>query len=152
VIYRGFPSKLYHQIPPWVEPGAPFHIRIRLDRTKEQRFLTDPTLGAVVLDSARFYEAKQRWHILLFLLMPDHIHAVLSFGRDERMFRIVGSWKHFHSQRNGVAWQEGFFDHRLRDDERGEQRWAKIEYIRRNPVAAERSPGESAAPPGDVTR
>jgi hypothetical protein len=31
-------------------------------------------------------------------------------------------------------WQEGYFDHRLRDDERGEQLSAKINYIRQNPV------------------
>ena len=32
--------------------------------------------------------------------------------------------------------QEGYFDHRLRDDERGEQLSAKMNYIRHNPVAA----------------
>jgi hypothetical protein len=35
-----------------------------------------------------------------------------------------------------VTWQEGYFDHRLRDDERGEQLSMKIDYIRENPVAA----------------
>ncbi|MFL6515547.1 MAG: hypothetical protein ACJ8M1_11055 [Chthoniobacterales bacterium] len=37
---------------------------------------------------------------------------------------------------NGVSWQEGFFDHRLRNDEQGEQLSAKLNYIRQNPVAA----------------
>ena len=32
--------------------------------------------------------------------------------------------------------QTGYFDHRLRDDERGEQLAEKINYIRQNPVAA----------------
>jgi len=35
-----------------------------------------------------------------------------------------------------VRWQEGYFDHRLRDDERGEQLSIKMDYIRANPVAA----------------
>lgn len=52
------------------------------------------------------------------------------------MSRIIGDWKHFHAVQNEVTWQEGFFDHRLRDDERGEQLSAKINYIRQNPVAA----------------
>jgi hypothetical protein len=35
-----------------------------------------------------------------------------------------------------VLWQEGYFDHRLRPDERGTQFSAKLNYIRRNPLAA----------------
>jgi len=37
---------------------------------------------------------------------------------------------------NHVIWQEGYFDHRLRVDERGTQLSAKMDYIRQNPVAA----------------
>ena len=123
MLYRGFASKLHHEIPHWVETGALFHIRIAVDREKER-------------DSARFYQAKQRWHITLFLLMPDHLHALLSFASDESMSKIVGDWKHFQSRKHGIIWQEGYFDHRLRDDERGEQLSAKVNYIRQNPVAA----------------
>ena len=85
MIYRGFPERLHHRVPHWVEPGAVFHIRIRLEREKEQRALTDPALAKAILDSAKFYEARMRWHITLFLLMPDHWHAVLSFARAESM-------------------------------------------------------------------
>jgi len=35
-----------------------------------------------------------------------------------------------------LIWQEGYFDHRLRADERGAQLLAKMNYIRQNPVAA----------------
>ena len=28
--YRGFPERLHHRMPHWVEPGALFHIRINL--------------------------------------------------------------------------------------------------------------------------
>src|SRR5437773_12333534 len=84
-IYRGFPQKLHHTVPHWVEPGALFNIRIALDREREQKPLTDPALAQAILDSAKFYEAKMRWHITLFLLMPDHLHALLSFARDELM-------------------------------------------------------------------
>jgi putative transposase len=136
VIYRGFPQRLHHRVPHWVEPGALFHIRIALDREKEQRALTIPPLAQAILDSATFYEAKMRWHITLFLLMPDHLHALLSFARDESMSEVIRDWKRFHTRRNGVLWQEGYFDHRLRADERGTQLLAKMNYIRQNPVAA----------------
>ena len=136
MLYRGFHSKLHHTVPDWVDPGALFHIRITVDREKQRTALTDPALGEPLLNSAKFYEANQRWFITVFLLMPDHIHTLLSFPRDKAMSRVIGDWKHFHTHEHGIAWQEGFFDHRLRDDERGEQLSAKINYIRRNPVAA----------------
>ena len=136
MLYRGFPSKLHHEVPPWVESGALFHIRIALDHLTKQRTLTEPELGQKLLDSAGCYEERQRWRITIFLLMPDHLHALLSFARDESMSRVISDWKHFHSRKLRVAWQDGYFDHRLRDDERGEQLSEKMNYIRQNPVAA----------------
>ena len=136
MIYRAFPSKLHHDVPHWVEPNSLFHIRIRLDRDKQQTPLTDALLATTLLKSAEFYDSKFRWHIALFLLMPDHVHALLAFQRDGSMSRVIGDWKHFHARRNRIEWQQGFFDHRLRDDERGEQLQAKVSYIRHNPVAA----------------
>jgi len=97
-IYRGFPGRLGHGVPHWVEPGALFHIRVALDREKEQRPLTDPALAQAIFDSAKFYEAKMRWHITLFLLMPDHLHALLSFARNESMSEVVRDWKRFHAR------------------------------------------------------
>jgi len=55
--------------------------------------------------------------------------------RSEIAFHL-SNWKRFHARNNGVVWQEGYFDHRLRDDERGEQLSLKIDYIRKNPLAA----------------
>ena len=136
MIYRGFPERLHHRVPHWVEPGALFHIGIRLDREKGQKGLTDPALGQAILDSAKSYEVKMRWHITLFLLMPDHLHAVLSFAGSESMSEVIRDWKRFHTRVNHVIWQDGYFDHRLRADERGTQFTAKLNYIRQNPVVA----------------
>jgi len=135
-IYRGFPERLHHRVPHWVEPGALFHVRIALDREKEQKALTHPALAQAILDSAKFYQTEGLWHITLFLLMPDHLHAILSFARDQSMSDVIRDWKRFHAHMNHVFWQEGYFDHRLRADERGAQLTAKMNYIRQNPVAA----------------
>ena len=134
--YRGFPAKLHHDVPHWVEDGALFHVRVALDRQIQQRSLVEPLLAKSILDSVQFYLEKQRWFITLFVLMPDHLHALLSFPNDQAMSRVIGDWKHYHKHENGVSWQEGFFDHRLRDDERGERLSLKMNYIRNNPVAA----------------
>jgi putative transposase len=136
VIYRGFPERLHHKVPHWVDPGALFHIRVAVHREKAQKPLTDPLLAQAILDSAKFYEARMRWHITLFLLMPDHFHALLSFARDKSMSEVIKDWKRFHKRINHIMWQEGYFDHRLRADERGAQLSAKLNYIRQNPVAA----------------
>ena len=112
-IYRGFPQRLHHKVPHWVEPGAFFHVRVALDREKAQNPSTSPLLAKAILDSAKLYEAKMRWHITLFLLMPDHTHAVLSFQRGKSMSEIIRAWKRFHKRMNRVMWQEGYFDHRL---------------------------------------
>jgi putative transposase len=135
-VYRGFRARLHHGVPHWVEPGALFHIRIGLDRDKQRCALTDPSLAPPILDSATFYEAKMRWHITLFLLMPDHVHAVLPFARDESMSEVIHDWKRYHKRANHVTWQEGYFDHRLRPDDRGTQLSARLDYIRENPVVA----------------
>jgi REP element-mobilizing transposase RayT len=122
-------------VPHWVEPGALFHVRIALDREKEQKALIDPLLGQAILDSAKFYQARLRWHVTLFVLMPDHLHALLSFARDKSMSEVIRGWKRFQARTNHIIWQEGYFDHRLRADEHGTQLSAKMNYIRQNPVA-----------------
>ncbi|PYK51117.1 MAG: hypothetical protein DME51_04000 [Verrucomicrobia bacterium] len=68
------------------------------------------------MDSAKFYQARMRWHITVFLLMPDHLHAVLSFARDKSMSELIRGWKRFNTRANRVMWQEGYFDHRAKMD------------------------------------
>ena len=134
VLYRGFPSKLHHEVPDWVEPGALFHIRIAANREKQKVPLTFAPLAEALLDSAKFYQARQRWHITLFLLMPFACALIICMRSiNEPHHRRMET---FQARKHGVVWQEGYFDHRLRDDERGEQFTAKMDYIRQNPVAA----------------
>ena len=128
---QNFGGKLHHEVPSWVDPGAVFHIRIRCE-SENPAPLTIPSLAAVLLDSVRFYETRQLWHVTIFLLMPDHLHALLSFPRDKNMGRIVGDWKRFHAVKSGVKWQKNYFDHRLRDEHQAEY---KYQYILNNPVA-----------------
>jgi len=63
--------------------------------------------------------------------MPDHLHGLISFGRDVAMRRVVADWKRFLARERGIEWQRDFFDHRIRDDESLTEKW---HYIRHNPV------------------
>ena len=125
-----YPNRLHHDVPGWIKNDAIYHIRIRTDQ-KFPRSLTDPTLAPVLLKSVASYHERERWHCFLFLLMPDHIHAVLSFPVQQKMGNIVGAWKAFHAKQSGILWQSNFFDHRIRS---GGEFDAKVAYIRHSPV------------------
>ncbi|PAW77125.1 MAG: hypothetical protein B9S32_12655 [Verrucomicrobia bacterium Tous-C9LFEB] len=77
-----------------------------------------------------------RWHVFAFILMPDHVHALVApYDRDHsvsdfsRWFK-VGVRKKVKAD---WRWQEGSFDRLLRHDESASEKW---EYMRHNPVRA----------------
>jgi REP element-mobilizing transposase RayT len=114
-----------------VEDGSIFHIRIRC-ATENPAPLTDPVVAVPLLESASFYTAKQRWFLHVFLLMPDHLHALLSFPKHETMSRVISEWKRYQIRTQGIRWQENYFDHRIRNTA---EYLEKAVYIRNNPVA-----------------
>ena len=124
---KRFPGRLHHRVPGWVGNDATFHIRIR----SMGSVLTEPELARVLLDSVTFYHEARRWHATLCLLMPDHLHALLAFPPGTEMSKVVRAWKAYHTNHNGVCWQDGYFDHRIRSEEELESTWT---YIRQNPV------------------
>ena len=79
------------------------------------------------------YARTEKFWPHLFLAMPDHLHTLLSFPRQERMDKVIRDWKRYVAKQAGVVWQDGFFDHRLRGNEGFEE---KAHYIRMNPVRA----------------
>ncbi len=127
-----FKDRLHHRVPRWVPDGETFHIRIRCapEQTADASLITT-SLAQPLLDSACFYHAKHRWCCFLFLLMPDHLHALIAFPPHETMSAVIHDWKAWHKRTHGIAWQDGYFDHRLRDDREFE---LKAHYIRQNPV------------------
>jgi REP element-mobilizing transposase RayT len=118
-----------HETPWWGPTDATFHIRIRIAPDSWQ--LTVPAVAGALLKSVRFYSEKRRWHFTIFLLMPDHLHALLTFPADQCMSDVVGDWKRWHTLHSGVERQENFFDHRIRTDAEREE---KFRYIRNNPI------------------
>ena len=118
-----------HETPWWVPTDATFHIRIRVERDSVR--LTQPKIAAALLDSVKFYATKRRWHFAIFLMMPDHLHALLASPADKPVSDVIGDWKRWHTLRTGVRWQENYFDHRIRTDAEWDE---KFRYIRNNPV------------------
>ena len=125
-----YTGRLHHETPGWVKPGSLFHVRIRLEKDAPFQF-TDEAVAGTLLSAARMYHEPKKWHVHLFLIMPDHVHAMLSFQADTAMSEVVRNWKRGTTRMHGVKWQENYFDHRLRTDEEAAKTWI---YIRRNPV------------------
>jgi REP element-mobilizing transposase RayT len=139
---REYPQRLHHRVPGWVRDGATFHVRLRV--APDQPFpLVRPETAPELLASARNYHDRQVWWCDLFLLMPDHIHALISFPGDVVMAKVLGAWKRYVNRTVGVRWQPNFFDHRLRSNQDFAATWA---YILRNPVVKGLAENEQSWP------
>jgi len=87
-----------------------------------------------LLRTARYYHEIGRWWCDLFLVMPDHLHALLAFPREPGMSTTILNWKRYATRFLGASWQENYFDHRMRTEKEASEKWW---YIRNNPVAKE---------------
>jgi putative transposase len=89
-----------------------------------------------------------QWTILSALVMPDHLHVLVSplQDRDQSVSAFVKWFKRWFDEaywdcrpsvsdgmKKSWQWQEGCFDRLLRSDESLAEKW---EYIRQNPVRA----------------
>jgi REP element-mobilizing transposase RayT len=79
------------------------------------------------------YHHRRIWHVALVVLMPDHLHAILSAFGSRSLESTVSSWKRLAAKRLKIRWQRGFFDHRLRSESSAQQKW---KYVMQNPVRA----------------
>jgi putative transposase len=74
-----------------------------------------------------------------YVIMPDHVHAFIRVGVGARLDLSVRCLKRtmtkrIHKKEPGIdVWQEGFFDHLIRNSESYAEKW---EYVRQNPVVA----------------
>ena len=73
-----------------------------------------------------------------YVIMPNHVHAILQLANDCPLHEIIKAWKSFstrkinkHTSRQGELWMEEYFDHAIRDIHHL-QRF--IKYIQENPA------------------
>ena len=121
-----------HIPPDWVDTNATYFITINCkQRGKAQ--LTADDMPQKIFDSVQFYHDSHRWWPEIFLLMPDHLHALISFSWDQKkgINTVLSSWKRFIARKYGIEWQIDYFDHRIRNESDHEDKW---DYIRQNPV------------------
>ncbi|HVT73324.1 MAG TPA: hypothetical protein VHD61_09315 [Lacunisphaera sp.] len=129
---EGLPQRknLPHGTPSWVRDDAIYFITACCRPKGVNQLCLDP-VASIIWESIEFRQTRGDWHVHLWLLMPDHFHALISFPREVRPARVLAGWKEMVAKRTSVHWQRDFFDHRLRSLESHEE---KAAYIRQNPV------------------
>ena len=128
-IYRKY---LPHEIPSWVDPNKEtYFISINCEERGRNQ-LAIPNVAEQLFETVRYRQEKFLWWPYLFLLMPDHLHSLLSFPpSDKSIKRVVSKWKEWTAKEIGIVSQRDFFEHRLRHEE---SRREKADYILANPV------------------
>ncbi|HEY0946747.1 MAG TPA: transposase [Opitutaceae bacterium] len=114
------------------EAGSIYFITIACD-VRGRNQLCRPNIGHALLNSVRYDHDRHDWYVHLFLLMPDHAHALLAAAPDKALATLIGNWKRYATTKYGISWQKNFIDHRLRSDESWEE---KAAHIRANPARA----------------
>jgi REP element-mobilizing transposase RayT len=125
-------KRLPHDTPSWIK-GCPLYFVTFCTIPRRKNQLCLPAIGDELLRSAAYYHDSQCWWLRLFLLMPDHGHALIAVPKGDSLPTVVRAWKSYQAKRLSIQWQTGFFDHRLRS---GESEDEKTSYIRLNPVRA----------------
>ena len=126
-------KKLPHERPRWLRPEDEiFFITVCcIGHGKNQ--LCNPRIARGIFDSVEFRNQNNVWYAHLVCLMPDHLHALISFPYERPMKLIMSDWKRFLTTKLKIEWQRDFFDHRLRKEE---SYLEKADYIRANPLRA----------------
>ncbi len=111
-----------------------------LDRGMGACHLRRTELATMVADTLRHFH-QSRYLLQEWVIMPNHIHAVVWPMPNYLLGDILKSWKQFTSRRAKEIlalgaepfWQPESYDHWIRDDE---ERVRIARYIRQNPVSA----------------
>jgi REP element-mobilizing transposase RayT len=127
-------KRLPHEIPLWVDPHKEIYFITTNCQPRYKNQLAHPEVAQRIFETIQHRQEKFLWWPYLFLLIPDHVHALLSFPpSDKKVGKIVSKWKEWTAKTIGIQWQEGFFEHRMRTEE---SRREKADYILANPIRA----------------
>jgi putative transposase len=103
-----------------------------------KRLFVVESYARLFLKTVYSYRRAGKFQLQAFVLMPEHVHLLLTPAADvtlERAIQLIrGGYSHAFGQEFGrrkEVWQRGFTDHRIRDDADFE---IHREYIHQNPV------------------
>jgi REP element-mobilizing transposase RayT len=114
-------------------------IETALDAGAGACHLAKPEIADMVAGALRYFDG-QRYDLMAWSVMPNHVHVVFQPHHDHPLAEILHSWKSFTSnQANkilggaGQFWEREYYDHLVRDAEELER---IIRYVVENPQQA----------------
>ena len=126
-----------------------------LDQGHGQCLLRQPAL-AIMVEAAMLHFNGDRYFLGDYVIMPNHVHALVTPCGAQELSAILHAWKSFTAKsvnhalgRTGKLWQDESFDHIVRDENALEKFSA---YIRGNPQAAGLRIGEYRVGVGQASR
>jgi putative transposase len=125
---------LPHEVPVWIDPARETYFITVCCKERGRNQLAVPAAASPLIETIEHRNTNAIWYAHIALIMPDHVHLLLSFPAcSNKLQRVVTSWKDWTAKRCGVVWQRDFFEHRLRKEESYRE---KADYILANPVRA----------------
>ena len=95
--------------------------------------LAEPIVADRIRETLTFHHEAATWRLHALVVMPDHVHVLLTVPVWLDLEDVVRNWKRYLARTHGVVWQRDFHEHRLRRESHYE---AKLDYLRQNPVRA----------------
>lgn len=95
-----------------------------------------PSVAKTVFAEAHAMSADGTWGMQCAVVMPDHLHLLVTLGRRLSLARSIQRLKAKTSaslRAKGLSWERGFFDRQLRPDD---NRMSLFLYIYLNPYRA----------------
>ncbi|MDR2689732.1 MAG: DUF1156 domain-containing protein, partial [Azoarcus sp.] len=114
-------------------------IEAALDRGLGACWLRNPEVADLVARTLAYFDGT-RYRLYAWVIMPNHVHVLVTPLHGYSLSSIVHSWKSFSAKeantllgRSGTFWQGDYFDRFIRNAEHWER---AISYIHENPVKA----------------
>jgi putative DNA methylase len=110
-----------------------------IDKGYGECYLRQPAIAELVRDSLKHFDGE-RYKLISWVVMPNHIHFLLTPFEEIELEGIVHSIKSYTAlkanrliKRTGKFWQEEYFDRYIRDFDHFQN---TVSYIEWNPVKA----------------
>ena len=131
------------KLPHWRLADSTYFVTWRLVSERPQLTVLERDQVAAVLREF----ASQRYDLLAYVVMNDHIHVVVHPYPGHALEKLVHTWKSYSAHllqrggRRGAVWQREYFDRIIRDEKELDE---KVQYILANP--SRRWPGVDQYP------
>ena len=110
-------SSLPHEVPYWVDPQKEIYFITINCAARGANQLALPQVTKSIFETVEHRQKIGLWWPYLFLVMPDHVHMLLSFPPSGKTLQsVISQWKEWTAKQIGIEWQRDFFEHRLRRD------------------------------------